>query len=101
MCVGLNYRDHAIEDRRDDQIPTRPTIFSKIQQYGDRAGAITSLIPRNTEEKPDYEAEFAFVIGKGGRHINAADWQDHVFGYMNLNDVSARGMCNSRSSAVE
>jgi 2-keto-4-pentenoate hydratase/2-oxohepta-3-ene-1,7-dioic acid hydratase in catechol pathway len=49
----------------------------------------TIVIPRNTQ-KPDYEAEFAFVIGKGGRHIEAADWPEHVFGYMNLNDVSAR-----------
>src|SRR5262249_53136234 len=40
--------------------------------------------------QPDYEAEFAFVIGKGGRHIKAADWQDHVIGYTMINDVSAR-----------
>jgi 2-keto-4-pentenoate hydratase/2-oxohepta-3-ene-1,7-dioic acid hydratase in catechol pathway len=86
ICVGLNYRDHAIESKME--IPTRPTIFSKYNNTvigpGDEI-----IIPKNTE-KPDYEAEFAFVIGKGGRHIKAADWQDHVFGYMNLNDVSAR-----------
>jgi 2-keto-4-pentenoate hydratase/2-oxohepta-3-ene-1,7-dioic acid hydratase in catechol pathway len=86
ICVGLNYRDHAIESKME--IPTRPTIFSKYNNTvigpGDEI-----IIPKNTE-KPDYEAEFAFVIGKGGRHIKAADWQEHVFGYMNLNDVSAR-----------
>src|SRR4051812_16423170 len=27
ICVGLNYRDHAIESKME--IPTRPTIFSK------------------------------------------------------------------------
>jgi 2-keto-4-pentenoate hydratase/2-oxohepta-3-ene-1,7-dioic acid hydratase in catechol pathway len=37
-----------------------------------------------------HEAEFAIVIGKGGRHIPADGWQEHVFGYTNLNDVSAR-----------
>jgi 2-keto-4-pentenoate hydratase/2-oxohepta-3-ene-1,7-dioic acid hydratase in catechol pathway len=41
-------------------------------------------------EKPDYEAELAFVIGKGGRNISEASWKDHVFGYTIVNDVSAR-----------
>jgi 2-keto-4-pentenoate hydratase/2-oxohepta-3-ene-1,7-dioic acid hydratase in catechol pathway len=40
--------------------------------------------------KPDYEAEFAFVIGPGGRHIAAVNAMDHVFGYTMVNEVSAR-----------
>jgi len=47
------------------------------------------VLPKNSE-KPDYEAEFAVVIGKEGRHIAAEKWREHVFGYTNLNDVSAR-----------
>jgi 2-keto-4-pentenoate hydratase/2-oxohepta-3-ene-1,7-dioic acid hydratase in catechol pathway len=47
------------------------------------------ILPKNSH-KPDYEAELGFVIGKGGRHIEAGNWRDHVFGYMNCNDVSAR-----------
>jgi 2-keto-4-pentenoate hydratase/2-oxohepta-3-ene-1,7-dioic acid hydratase in catechol pathway len=86
VCVGLNYRDHAIESKME--IPTRPTIFSKYNNTVIASGD-NIVIPKNTA-KPDYEAELAFVIGKGGRHIKAADWQEHVFGYMNLNDVSAR-----------
>jgi len=86
ICVGLNYRDHALESKME--IPTRPTIFSKYNNTVIGSGD-NIVIPKNTE-KPDYEAEFAFVIGKGGRHIKAADWKEHVFGYMNLNDVSAR-----------
>ena len=86
ICVGLNYRDHAIESKME--IPTRPTIFSKYNNTVIGSGD-NIVIPNNTA-KPDYEAEFAFVIGKGGRHIKGADWADHVFGYMNLNDVSAR-----------
>jgi 2-keto-4-pentenoate hydratase/2-oxohepta-3-ene-1,7-dioic acid hydratase in catechol pathway len=39
---------------------------------------------------PDYEAELAFVIGVGGRHIAAADWRKHVFGYTIMNDVTGR-----------
>jgi 2-keto-4-pentenoate hydratase/2-oxohepta-3-ene-1,7-dioic acid hydratase in catechol pathway len=86
ICVGLNYRDHAIESKME--IPSRPTIFSKYNNTVIGPGD-NIVIPNNTQ-KPDYEAEFAFVIGKGGRHIKAADWPEHVFGYMNLNDVSAR-----------
>jgi 2-keto-4-pentenoate hydratase/2-oxohepta-3-ene-1,7-dioic acid hydratase in catechol pathway len=86
ICVGLNYRDHAIESKME--IPTRPTIFSKYNNTVIGSGD-NIVLPKNSE-KPDYEAEFAFVIGKGGRHIKAENWKDHVFGYMNLNDVSAR-----------
>jgi 2-keto-4-pentenoate hydratase/2-oxohepta-3-ene-1,7-dioic acid hydratase in catechol pathway len=86
ICVGLNYRDHAIESKME--IPTRPTIFSKYNNTVIGAGE-EIVLPKNSE-KPDYEAEFAFVIGKGGRHIKKEDWRAHMFGYMNLNDVSAR-----------
>ena len=87
LCLGLNYRDHAREAGLE--IPsTCPTVFAKFPNtiVGDGAPIV---LPRNSQ-KPDYEAEFAFVIGKGGRHIKAADWREHVFGYLNLNDVSAR-----------
>ncbi len=46
-------------------------------------------LPR-VSTRPDYEAEFAVIIGKGGRYIPGAKWREHVFGYTNLNDVSAR-----------
>lgn len=86
ICVGLNYRDHAIESKME--IPSVPTIFNKFPSCvigpGDEI-----VLPKNSE-KPDYEAEFAFIIGKGGRHIQSDRWQEHVFGYTIVNDVSAR-----------
>jgi 2-keto-4-pentenoate hydratase/2-oxohepta-3-ene-1,7-dioic acid hydratase in catechol pathway len=86
ICVGLNYRDHAIESNME--IPQVPTIFCKFPTSvigpGDNV-----VLPKNSTQ-PDYEAEFAVVIGQGGRHIKADNWKDHVFGYTNLNDVSAR-----------
>jgi 2-keto-4-pentenoate hydratase/2-oxohepta-3-ene-1,7-dioic acid hydratase in catechol pathway len=86
ICVGLNYRDHAIESKME--IPSVPTIFNKFPSCvigpGDEI-----VLPKNSV-KPDYEAEFAFIIGKGGRHIQADRWQEHVFGYTIVNDVSAR-----------
>lgn len=86
ICVGLNYRDHAEESKMP--IPERPTIFSKFSSSVIGPGE-PIVLPKNSTQ-PDYEAEFAFVIGKGGRHIDAARWREHVFGYTNLNDVSAR-----------
>lgn len=86
FCVGLNYRDHAMESNME--IPKVPTIFSKFTNSVIGSGE-TIILPKDSTQ-PDYEAELALVIGKGGRRIAAADWQQHVFGYMNLNDVSAR-----------
>jgi 2-keto-4-pentenoate hydratase/2-oxohepta-3-ene-1,7-dioic acid hydratase in catechol pathway len=86
FCIGLNYRDHAIESKME--IPAVPTVFLKL------ASAIAGpdapiVLPKNSTQ-PDYEVEFAVVIGKGGFRIAADAWRDHVFGYTILNDVSAR-----------
>src|SRR5256885_112320 len=86
ICVGLNYRDHAAESNMP--IPEKPVIFSKYSTTvtGHRHPIV---LPKNSS-KPDYEAEFAVVIGQGGRHIAESRWREHVFGYTILNDVSAR-----------
>jgi len=86
ICVGLNYRDHAIESKME--IPTVPTIFSKYPTSV--IGPDDAIVLPKNSVKPDYEGEFAFVVGKRGRHVPAADWRDYVFGYTILNDVSAR-----------
>jgi 2-keto-4-pentenoate hydratase/2-oxohepta-3-ene-1,7-dioic acid hydratase in catechol pathway len=86
VCIGLNYRDHAAESKLP--IPDVPTVFAKFPT------AVTGhrhpiVLPKNSE-KPDYEAELAVVIGRGGRHIPEERWREHVFGYTAFNDVSAR-----------
>jgi 2-keto-4-pentenoate hydratase/2-oxohepta-3-ene-1,7-dioic acid hydratase in catechol pathway len=86
ICVGMNYRDHARE--AGVEIPSTPTIFSKFSNVVIGPGA-PIVLPKNST-RPDYEAEFAFIIGPGGRHIPAARALDHVFGYTIVNDVSAR-----------
>ena len=86
ICIGLNYRLHAMEAKAE--IPDVPTVFAKFPNVAIGCHE-PILLPKNSS-KPDYEAEMAFVIGKGGRHIAPERWQEHVFGYMNLNDVSAR-----------
>jgi len=86
ICIGLNYRDHAAETR--NEIPKVPTVFAKFSNTV--VGPGEPIILPNISRKPDYEAEFMFVIGTGGRRIAAQDWRRHVFGYTIFNDVSAR-----------
>jgi len=86
ICIGLNYRDHAAESKL--AIPEVPTMFAKFSTAVIGPGQ-PIVLPRNSA-KPDYEAEFAVVIGRRGRHVAENDWRDYVFGYTILNDVSAR-----------
>lgn len=88
ICVGLNYRDHAIESNM--AMPKVPTIFSKFSSAVIGPGENIVLPPESTQ--PDYEAEFSVVIGPGGRRISASKAMDHVFGYTIVNDVSARDL---------
>jgi len=86
LCVGLNYRDHAIESNM--AIPEVPTIFLKLPNAVTGPGS-EIILPQNSTQ-PDYEAELAAVIGRGGKNIRREDWKQHVLGYTILNDVSAR-----------
>jgi len=86
--IGLNYQEHAAESKM--VVQNVPTVFLKL------ASSITGpdtdiLLPPEARE-PDYEAELAVVIGKPGHRIVPERWQEHVFGYTILNDVSARGV---------
>jgi 2-keto-4-pentenoate hydratase/2-oxohepta-3-ene-1,7-dioic acid hydratase in catechol pathway len=86
ICIGLNYRAHAEE--QGAEVPETPTFFAKFATSLRPAGATVQL-PR-WSSKVDYEAEVAFVIGKSGKDIPAADALEHVAGYSLLNDLSAR-----------
>jgi acylpyruvate hydrolase len=86
ILLGLNYRDHAEETGQ--KIPEVPTLFAKYNNSVIGPGAAI-LIPRATEQI-DYEAEFAFVIGRRGHDIPRERALDYVAGYTIINDVSAR-----------
>jgi len=86
FAIGLNYRDHARESGME--IPKVPVVFFKLSSSVIGPGE-PIVLPRNSTQ-PDYEAEFAFVIGRGGYRIPASAWRDHVYGYTIVNDVSAR-----------
>jgi 2-keto-4-pentenoate hydratase/2-oxohepta-3-ene-1,7-dioic acid hydratase in catechol pathway len=90
IAIGRNYQKHAEETAfMDGREPAPPTIFTK---------AITSLtepfadiaIDPSISDKIDWEVELAVVIGKRGANIKRGRALDHVFGYMVLNDVTAR-----------
>lgn len=86
FAIGLNYRDHAAESGMP--VPTTPIVFFKLTTAIIGPGE-PIVLPKNSTQ-PDYEAEFAFVIGKGGYRIPASEWREHVYGYTIVNDVSAR-----------
>jgi 2-keto-4-pentenoate hydratase/2-oxohepta-3-ene-1,7-dioic acid hydratase in catechol pathway len=70
------------------EIPRVPTIFLKLPSALSRTRRGLELPPISSQ--PDYEAEFACVVGKGGSGISRDNWREHVFGYTIMNDVSAR-----------
>ena len=86
FCIGLNYRDHALETGAE--IPSEPVVFSKfntaIVGHGD-AIELPSISSR-----VDYEAELVVVIGKEAKNLSADEAMDAVFGYTCGHDVSAR-----------
>jgi 2-keto-4-pentenoate hydratase/2-oxohepta-3-ene-1,7-dioic acid hydratase in catechol pathway len=86
ICIGLNYRDHAIETKA--QLPERPLLFSKFPTAVVGPGAEVRL-PAGSE-RSDYEAELCVVIGRLARRVPVEHALDHVLGYANFNDVSER-----------
>lgn len=86
MAMGLNFYDHAAENKVPP--PEFPVGFLK---------AATSLVgpgepvhyPKSTKQL-DYEIEMAIVIGKKGKDIPKEKAFEFVAGYTILNDLSAR-----------
>jgi 2-keto-4-pentenoate hydratase/2-oxohepta-3-ene-1,7-dioic acid hydratase in catechol pathway len=86
VCVGLNYRDHAVESGM--AIPKEPVLFSKFPSA--LVGHGEQIVAPKSSTKVDYEAELVIVIGKRGRYIPEAAAYEHVAGYAVGHDVSAR-----------
>jgi 2-keto-4-pentenoate hydratase/2-oxohepta-3-ene-1,7-dioic acid hydratase in catechol pathway len=86
VCVGLNYHDHAEE--QDEDVPERPLLFGKAPTAVTNPG--DPIVHPATIDEVDYEVELGVVIGRGGKHIDAADARDYVAGYTAINDVSGR-----------
>jgi 2-keto-4-pentenoate hydratase/2-oxohepta-3-ene-1,7-dioic acid hydratase in catechol pathway len=93
IAIGRNYAKHAAETAAKGEKPKPPTVFSK---------AITTIAGPNDEipidpavsEDIDWEVELGVVIGKPGVNITRENALAHIFGYMVINDVTARDIQN-------
>ena len=91
ICLGWNYASHAKETgrlKRDEEL-RYPAVFTKASHcvnapYGD--------IPFDSDisEQIDWEVELGIVVGKNAHKVKAANALDYVFGYLVINDISAR-----------
>ena len=86
FCIGINYSDHREEMGRE-MVPF-PTVFVRFA-----SSVVAHDVPIErpvVSEFLDWEGELAVVIGRGGRHIAAADALSHIAGYSVLMDGSVR-----------
>jgi acylpyruvate hydrolase len=86
ICVGLNYKAHVDEGIYD--LPDYPALFPKFADTLVAAGEDIVLPPES--EAVDYEAELAFVVGRGVRRASDDEALAAVGGYTIANDVSMR-----------
>ena len=87
ICIGLNYRNHAIESGME--VPKEPIIFMKAPNT--IVGPHDDVcIPRKSQ-KTDWEIELAVVMGSTASYLSSpADALGCVAGYAISNDVSER-----------
>ncbi len=88
VCVGLNYRNHALE--LGLPIPEVPILFMKPSTTV--IGHNDNIIYPIQSKRVDYEAELGVVIGKKARNVKSRDALEYVLGYTCANDVTARDL---------
>lgn len=86
VCMAVNYMENGT-------LPKKP----QINAFHKAATAIigngdTMILPDEPATIFEGEAELAVVIGKQASNVPAARAMDHVFGYVNFIDGSARGL---------
>jgi 2-keto-4-pentenoate hydratase/2-oxohepta-3-ene-1,7-dioic acid hydratase in catechol pathway len=86
VCVGLNYRDHAVETNAE--IPREPVIFSKATSS--LAGPNDAVVIPRGGAKLDWEVELAVVIATRAAYVTREDAAASVAGYLVHNDYSER-----------
>jgi 2-keto-4-pentenoate hydratase/2-oxohepta-3-ene-1,7-dioic acid hydratase in catechol pathway len=89
VCVGRNYAEHAAE--LGNAVPKEPLLFLKAPSslITDRDAIV---IPEQSDQV-EHEGELAIVIKRDCKNLTENDNPfDYVFGYMCLNDVTARDL---------
>ncbi|WP_443748164.1 fumarylacetoacetate hydrolase family protein [Asticcacaulis solisilvae] len=88
FCIGRNYAAHAREMGHDpDREP--PFFFTKWGETVVQGGEIA--MPPETADY-QFEAELVVAIGKGGRNIDPADAETHIYGYACGLDMTRRDL---------
>lgn len=86
ICLAFNYKDHAKEQNLIP--PDEPAIIIKPRTALN--GATSDIICPSFVSKLDYEIELALIIGKDCKNVSEEEARNSIFGYMILNDASAR-----------
>jgi 2-keto-4-pentenoate hydratase/2-oxohepta-3-ene-1,7-dioic acid hydratase in catechol pathway len=86
ICIGLNYRAHAIEG--GNPIPDYPAVFMRGATSLTAPGG--PILYPECSDKLDFEAELAVVIGRAATRVGIAEALGHVAGYSCFNDGSVR-----------
>ena len=86
ICLAFNYKDHAKEQNLIP--PDEPAII--IKPRSTLNGATSDIVCPSFVSKLDYEIELALIIGKDCKNISEEEAKKIIFGYMILNDASAR-----------
>ena len=85
-CMAVNYME---DGTRTEPAPINAFHKSPASIIGPGDTMVLPDVPASVFEG---EAEFALVIGKRASHVPAAKAMEHVFGYVNFIDGSARGL---------
>ena len=86
FALGWAYKAHQLEAGKEEL--THPNMFSKHPQS--LVGHGQPIVRPRLSDRFDFEGEVAIVIGKGGRHIPAAQAMAHIGGYSIVMDGSVR-----------
>jgi 2-keto-4-pentenoate hydratase/2-oxohepta-3-ene-1,7-dioic acid hydratase in catechol pathway len=89
VCVGLNYRQHAIEI--GVPIPKQPVLFNKFNTTLNHHNG-TIKLPVDFAQKFDYEVELVIAIGREAKAVSETDALSYVAGYATGNDFTARDL---------
>jgi 2-keto-4-pentenoate hydratase/2-oxohepta-3-ene-1,7-dioic acid hydratase in catechol pathway len=89
VCVGLNYRQHAMEI--GSPIPKQPVLFNKFNTTLNHHNG-TIKLPVDFANRFDYEVELVMAIGREAKAVSEADALSYVAGYATGNDFTARDL---------
>ena len=86
LGIGLNYRAHAAETGKEP--PAEPVLFAKVRGTVNRPQG--PVVHPEWTRRLDYEGELGVVIGRTAHRVGVDQALGHVFGYVVVDDVSAR-----------